>query len=504
MVVAVRRVTNLLLIGVALASSPAHAQLSPDADAWVRAPGTGGSREGLTEIRLPGPRGGRAWVGAAAIVAPRGPVDWSSAGVLAARRIATRPLLYRVEGRPGEDGRDLAARLLAMGVAADAMPDVYLEHVTRDIAIPPDDPRYGGQWYLETIGIEEAWAIEDGDPSVSIVIVDNGCEMTHPDLVDHYLGARDVRDMDDDPLPDVPELGAEHGTACSGIAAGVGDNGIGIAGVCPECTLYCVRLLGPSGSLTPISADIAAFEYARTVGARVVSNSWGFSEAVSTPGMLREVVEGLYDDGILVVFAAGNDNRELFDDELTGVRGVIAVGALNLFDEVAPFSNFGPSLDLTAPTGTLTTDLTGPNGESDGDYTSLFGGTSSSCPVVAGVAGLMFSANPDATAVEVHDALRSTTRPAPFAVPDETGHDDHHGLGIVSPAAALRAITGMPQPDAGVPGVDAGAAEDAGTADAGIEPPPDGCACGVRPSRGAPLGLVVALGVAGVALWRRQ
>lgn len=468
-------------------SGPEAYQIAPD---WAHARPTGRVRDGLAEIEaVAHGRAQRAWIGPAAIVELAGDAApaWREHGVRSARRIATRPALWLVEGARGEDGLALAARLRAAGLARTATPDLYFPRTTRAIDVPPDDPRYGGQWYLETIGIEAAWAIETGDPAVSIVIVDNGCEMTHPDLAAVFLGGRDVRDMDDDPSPGATTPGAEHGTACAGVAAAVGDNGVGIAGVCPECTLHCVRLLGDDGALTPISSDVAAFEYARTVGARVVSNSWGFSEAVSVPGTLRAVIEGLFDDGILVVFAAGNDNRELFDDELTAVRGVITVGALNLFDEVAPFSNFGPSLDLTAPTGTLATDLTGPAGESDGDYTSLFGGTSSSCPVVAGVAGLMFSAAPDATAAQIHDALIATTRAAPFAVPDAMGHDDHHGYGIVDPAAALRAVAPDVGADAGVGDVDAGAGP----------PPSDGCACRAGASRGGAGGLALT----SVALW---
>jgi MYXO-CTERM domain-containing protein len=113
------------------------------------------------------------------------------------------------------------------------------------------------------------------------------------------------------------------------------------------------------------------------------------------------------------------------------------------------------------------------------------------------VAGLLFSAVPTATASDVHDALLATTRPAPFAVPDAMGHDDHHGYGIVDPAAALRAITGMTEPDAGVAGEDAGAPADAGTA-----PPPEG-GCGCRASR-APGSFVGALLVVAALLASRR
>jgi len=483
----IMRVRTIFIWFLLLAPLPAAAQVT-----WTDARRTGQRRGALREVVRDGQR---AWVGREAIV--HGELAGLS-DVRPVRRLAARPARWLVEGRADEDGLALARRLEDSGRTA--TPDLYVERTSHAIDVPPDDPRYGGQWYLETVGIEAAWAIETGDPSVSIVIVDNGCEMTHPDLVGGFVGGRDVRDDDDDPTPILADEGAEHGTACAGIAAGVADNGIGIAGVCPECTLHCVRLLGTRGSLTPISADIAAFEYASEVGARVVSNSWGFAEPLDVPVTLRTVMERLYDEDILIVFAAGNDNRALADSEITGVRGVVNVGALNLFDEVAPFSNFGPSLDLTAPTGTLTTDLTGAFGENDSDYTSLFGGTSSSCPVVAGVAGLLFSADPDASAREVHDALLETTRPAPFATPDAEGHDDLHGYGIVDPAAALARLVPDAVPDAGPPPTDAGAL-DGGLTDAGVGASDGGCACrAASPGRRTPAALLALVALA----WLRR
>lgn len=443
-----------------------------------------------------------AQVGAHALVRVRPGVDaarWAASRDLdVPRAIHPRLGIWRVRDAAG-DGAALADRLAGDGALLDVMPDLYLPRQTEAIDVPPNDPRYGGQWYLERIGVEEAWAIETGDPSTTIVIVDNGCDMTHPDLEAALLGGRDVRDEDDDPSFVPGEPGNEHGTACAGIAAAVGDNGVGVAGVCPECTLRCVRLLGTRGSLTPLSADIAAFRYAFDQGAAVVSNSWGFAEPIDAPPMLRAVLEDLHDNGrgglgALVVFAAGNDNRALSDDELTGVRGVIAVGALTLFDEAAPFSNFGPSLDLTAPTGTFTTDIQGAEGENDTDYTSLFGGTSSACPVVAGVAGLLFSADPEATAAEIHDVLLETTRPAPFATPDETGHDPLYGRGVVAPAPALRTLLGLapPGPDAGAP------------LDAGPAPPPESAGCGCRATRSRPSALWLTVLLAAPWVRRRR
>src|SRR5690606_18040849 len=109
-------------------------------------------------------------------------VDLAALGVEVVRAVAPSIGAFRVRDRLGGDGLDLALRLSGEPGVVDAIPDWRLPHVRRDIAVPPDDPRYAGQWYLDRIDIEEAWAISDGDPSVTIVIVDSGCDLAHPDL----------------------------------------------------------------------------------------------------------------------------------------------------------------------------------------------------------------------------------------------------------------------------------------------------------------------------------
>lgn len=397
------------------------------------------------------------------------------------------------DAREGVSGAELAERLSSEGVAR-VVPDLYLPRTAQRINVPPNDPRYPGQWFLGRIGIEPAWRRVSGDRGTTIVVVDNGCQTDHPDLAANMLPGRDVLSHDDDPTPVATGNGANHGTACAGLVAAATDNGVGVAGVCPECTLRCVRLLAGGGMPVPISADVEAMNFARDTNAAVVSNSWGFTEALPVPGPLATAMEDLFDHGrdgrgTLVVFAAGNDDREVSDDELFGVRGVVTVGAINNFDEAAQFSNFGAALDLTAPTGTLTTDLMGAAGDNPGDYTSTFGGTSSACPLVAGVAGLLFSARPESSAREVSDALIGSARAAPFAQPDDTGHDPHYGYGVVDPTSALRRLFGEPDPaDAGADaggdgGGDAGvdASGDGTTADVhdagSAAPTPSGCAC---------------------------
>lgn len=479
-----------VLLSAMAAALPGHAQVAPSPsaaravtlfDGW-RAVGV--ERTGPGRIRWDG---FEATIDEHALLwlAPGASIE-GDFGVVDSEQVSARLGLWRVRGLPGEDGLDVAIRLSSRvgHELRAAIPDLMLPHRALDIGVPPSDPRYPGQWHLDRIAIEDGWAIEDGDPAVTIVVVDNGCEAAHPDLQVNLLPGRDVVDGDDDPEFEPDVSGNEHGTACAGIAAADTDNGTGIAGACPECTLRCVRLL--SDGPTPLSADVMAYEYTMEVDAAVSSNSWGFRDAVPVPGPLREILielatNGRGGRGAIVVFAAGNDNQRINDDELQAVPGVIAVGATNFFDETTTFSNFGDAVDLVAPTGAVTTDLSGAEGSDPSDYTDLFGGTSAAAPVVAGIAGLLVSAHPEASGEAIREALAETAAQSFFADPDESGHDDYYGFGLVQPAAALRYLGGERDPDLGPPLDAAPPAPDAGTAGA------DGGGCGCRTaSSGAP------------------
>jgi serine protease len=419
--------------------------------------------------------------------------------------------IWLVEDATGGDGVDLAARLSAGDAKArgivHAIPNLYLR--TKTFAdYTPDDPELGAQWFFGEMKLDmtQAWGLSRGDAGTRIVVIDTGCDLTHPDLAAKMGEGADVVDEDDDPTFEIANPGAAHGTECAGLVAAVTDNDEGIAGACPECGIHCVRML--SGDLLPISANVAAFQFALDVDAAVVSNSWGFAEPAPVPSMLASAITNVAQNGrgglgAVVVFAAGNDDREIADDELQAVEGVVNVGAVNNFDESTPFTNFGSSLDIVAYTGTVTTDIAGPQGEDDGDYTHLFGGTSSACPVAAGVAALVVSAAPGKTGAEISQILIDTAKPAPYAVPDATGHDDLYGYGIIDPSHALKVALGLPTGEGGGSAEGGSTPAGGGSAD-GDAPGDDGCGCALAPRSGAPGLALMALAAMLLAHRRRR
>lgn len=532
------RIAPLAALAASLAApSPASADPEPagpprsfhDGDRLVEvvlAGETAKDASGLTPVRLRhagAPREVPAFVDRTAIVRidPGSEAELEALGAKVVRVLMPSIGLVLVEDTTGGDGVDLSRRLQpdlprTSGIRK-ATPNLYLRRKLHADFVP-DDPRLPGQWYFENLEMTTAWGIWKGDPSTSVVVIDSGCDLTHPDLKDKLDEGLDPLDGDTDPTPDVTLPSAAHGTAAAGLVAASTDNGVGIAGGCPECRMRCVRLI--EDKPVPIAADVEAFQFALATGAAAVSNSWGFADETPVPSLLADAIENVFDNGrgglgTMVLFAMGNDNREVADNELQAVRGVLAIGAINNFDDKTPFTNSGNCTDLVAPTGTLSTDIAGSMGYDPGDYTTLFGGTSSACPVAAGIAALVASAGPQLTAQEIYDILIQTAKPAPYAVPDETGHDPVFGFGIINPVAALETV--LPPAAGGAGGTGggggAGGAGTGGTGGAGgateIDPS-EGCQCGVvgsgdgqSPGAGWPRALVYALGLA-LALSRRR
>lgn len=261
-----------------------------------------------------------------------------------------------------------------------------------------------------------------------------------------------------------------HGTMVAGAAAARGDNAIGVSGACPECSILPVRIQGFAGSF----ADGLAIGYAWSNGADVITNSWGYQlNAPTTNNVVNAInaaaTSGRGGRGSVVLFAMNTTGRGFLEDcqgptpDISSPANVIAVGASSNTDQRTP-SGYGDCMDLLGPTdnigaagGTLwgaTTDMQGRAGYNDNavsarcpsgglpatppagnrDYTFCGGGTSFATPVVAGVAGLVISADPTLSRLEVQRILQDT---ADKIEPDVAAYDPETGFS--APTAAPQA-----------------------------------------------------------------
>lgn len=296
----------------------------------------------------------------------------------------------------------------------------------------PNDTYFTNQWHLLNTGqsnaaagidinVTDVWETYTGR-GITLSVVDTGVQVGHPDLL---LNANTAIDYDynfndADPSPSQGFTDA-HGTSVAGVAAGVGNNGIGIAGVAFNSSIVGLRFLsGP----TPDTITASVLQHSNQV-VHVSNNSWGpvlFGVFLGGPGPLAEaalldgVTNGRGGLGSIFVFAAGNGDLDFENVNYNGFANsihTIAVGALDNVGEKADYSNRGAALVVSAPSGgevllggrghaTTTTDTVGAagfnsgggNDLADADYTEIFNGTSSAAPVVTGVIALMLEANP--------------------------------------------------------------------------------------------------------------
>lgn len=363
-------------------------------------------------------------------------------GAVSARLVHGPTGVWELVARSPQQTVALALALHRSGRCAWAEPVLYYQVKP---AWEPNDAYYqdGYLWHLANIGAAAAWDINKGSASVTIAILDDGVDTTHPDLASKVVAPRDTNDGDNNPNPN--ESSAAHGTGCAGLAAAVTNNTVGVAGVCANCKLMPLRIYDINGSST-FDADVDGFTWATDNGAAVLSNSWGPAEPVpwrySQDTAIRYATEnGRGGKGSLVLFAAGNESREFASDELAAHPLVMAIGATEESDARASYSNYGPSLDVMAPAGSVTTDLAGSEGYSTGDYMIGFGGTSAATPVAAGVAGLIFSVNTAFTWSQVRSTLIDTADEV-GGVTYTGGFHSRYGHGRVNALRALQAASG--------------------------------------------------------------
>jgi thermitase len=261
----------------------------------------------------------------------------------------------------------------------------------------PNDPRYtdGTQWQYHNTGQNggtsdadidalEAWNVPGGHGSsgVAIAILDTGIALNHAELPRPAKVTRDQNFATGLWGSPTPYDLSGHGTHVAGSAAALTNNGIGVAGTCPECVLYNVKVLNEQG-LGSWSWIANGITWAARNGAKVVSMS-----IVGSPGSrtLESAVNYAWNRGAVVVAAAGN-NGNTAPSYPAYYQNVIAVAATDRTDAKASFSNYGDWVDIAAPGVAITSTFLA-NQYFEGS------GTSMATPHVAGVAGLVWSVGP--------------------------------------------------------------------------------------------------------------
>lgn len=367
------------------------------------------------------------------------------------------------------------------------MPDVPIIPVESPVitskstrSVSMNDPLYEKQWHYNdscpgAIRLDKAWEIEQGKRNVIVAVMDGWIDHTHPDLAPNMwvneLEANGQPGVDDDGngyVDDIhglnftgPEAFNDHGTHVAGTIAAVNNNGIGVCGIAGGNGVDTgVRLMSVGyrfGRFATCDADIArGYVYAADNGAVISSNSWG--DPKETSPVLREAIMYFMDNagqftqspmkGGLVIFAAGNDNKEtpdypfgdpeLLKDNLIVVASVASTGIRSTF------SNYGSWIDISAPGGEKVNKENGVYSTITNNGYGFMTGTSMACPHVSGVAALVVSkfASPSLTPVEVkRRLLRSSAEVDKYQAGYPYGNK--LGAGILDAYAALSDDTGI-------------------------------------------------------------
>src|SRR5436309_9622876 len=290
----------------------------------------------------------------------------------------------------------------------------------------PNDPFFSSkQWGPQKINAPGAWDVPTGSANSVVAVVDSGVSSTNPEFSGKLLtGTNCVSPggiTDDD---------NGHGTHVAGIAAAIGDNGIGIAGIAWAASILPIKVLDASGSGT--NANVAcgiqagANFAASNPGKRVVENLSLGGPAYSQ--LIKDAVDSSLQSNVLVIAAAGNDGKAtvLFP---AGYPGVMAVGATTPANERATFSTYGSHLSVVAPgVDIYSTYLSG--------TFKYLSGTSMAAPHVSGTAALIRALHAGLSLAQVRSQIEQTATHL-----GGSGFNAQFGWGLVSAAAA---VTGTP------------------------------------------------------------
>ncbi|MFZ0389799.1 MAG: S8 family serine peptidase [Calditrichia bacterium] len=349
--------------------------------------------------------------------------------------------LYRVEVPPTADILQVINRFSddPSVVVAEPIPIYYPNEI---IPYTPNDALFASQWHLTAIQADYAWGMWNGNApttdTVVVAILDTGVDWDHPDLIGSIFvnpaedidgdgvvgdfgdpsagGDEDGIDNDgngyvddligwdfcgsdkNNPQPDndphsSPNVGVfgmlMHGTHVAGTAAPTTNNNIGVAGPGFGAKIMPIKVAydNDTQSTPGVYASPASYIYAAKSGAHILNCSFG---GTGYSGITQSAINLVHDTyGAIVVAAAGNDNVNLNNSHHypSDYNNVISVAALNSGDTKASFSNYGSSVDISAPGVNIWSTIYKNNGT--GYQGAGWSGTSMASPLVAGSLALL-------------------------------------------------------------------------------------------------------------------
>jgi subtilisin family serine protease len=392
-------------------------------------------------------------------------------------KISESFVLFKVPDKG--DALEIANKFQETGLTIFSHPNFISKIETFQI---PNDPYFANQFYLNNTGqvftdnhygyydadidAPEAWQTTKGLNNIIVAVLDEGVTSDHSDLPNsRQMRLNGSNFGDGDSNNPSPTGDMNHGNSCAGVIGATQNNYEGISGIAPNSIILPIRIFNSNRTGIPPANVAAAIDFARTSGAHIISNSWGYGPGATDPNLFPVIVTAISDAvtlgrnglGCVVVFAASNsanhannENGEIRFPANVNISGVLTVGASSRYDlqaNYSPTSNNSSQqnqiIDLVAPSHKAysnqisgetyevwSIDIPGNPGynnvkETDGgalptigsvlpntgtnflSYTGRFGGTSAACPQVAAVASLILSILPNLTQQQVFNIITS-------------------------------------------------------------------------------------------------
>ncbi len=296
----------------------------------------------------------------------------------------------------------------------------------RRVMSATNDPDYNLLWGIENTGqmvgsilgtpdadmdVSDAWALETGNSSVIVAVLDTGVDYTHPDLAGNmwnglpnhgYDFASDSNGSNDnDPMPS-----HWHGTHVAGTIGAVGDNGEGISGVAQNVSIMALKVFRPDNYAYD-SDILEAMEFVLQKideGENIVAINASYGGPGYNPIVL-DTINRLGDKGVVFCAAAANSSTNIdvrpSYPAAYNAKSIISIAATDQNDILASFSNYGTvGVDVAAPGVNVYSTL--PN-----NTYGFASGTSMATPHVVGAVALYAAHYPNSTVAQRKRALRA-------------------------------------------------------------------------------------------------
>lgn len=323
--------------------------------------------------------------------------------------------LYRIDAIAGRIPHDMILETLNLPGVIMIELDGILEALNGDVAV------------VHAVDVAQDNTGYDGS-GVTVAIIDTGIDGNHSGL----------DDQDDDPSTYDPKIigfydavnnpsltnGTEvfpyddqgHGTHCAGTTAGTGAPTFEHPGMAPQANLVGVKVLdaGGSGSFATVMAGMQwTVDHRYEYNIRAASMSlggpgaieWTSSEEDSVNRYANEMVRA----GVAMFIAAGNNGVSAQIGTPGSAEDVITVGALDKDTSIAVYSSQGPTEEgrIKPNIAFVGSDVMSAEANSGDGYVG-FSGTSMATPGAAGVAALMYQANPDLSPFDIRNIMQET------------------------------------------------------------------------------------------------